>query len=91
MGMSFGAFGQELFSTSLHPTLYLLVRRCQCRDAPYSRLVLLVPEDPLRVPLDKDLETRIDQLLGGSRRDGSPTLEFLLFAAEPEGLDCHAG
>ena len=56
-----------------------------------ARFVLLVPEDPLAIPLDIDLEPRIDQLFGGGRRDGSPTLELLLFAAKPERLGSHDG
>ena len=56
-----------------------------------ARFVLLVPEDPLAIPLDIDLELRIDQLFRGRRRDGGPTFELLLFAAQPEALGGHDG
>ena len=56
----------------------------------HSRLIFFVLENPLAVTLDKDLEACIDQSFGDFWRDGRAMLEFLLFAAEPEGLLSHA-
>lgn len=56
-----------------------------------SRFVLRVVEDALIVPLDIDLETRIDQFLRGGRGECRATLELFLLAAQPECGLGHGG
>ena len=91
IGTSFGADGQLLCSTSVQPTLH--VHKCEHRDLSYAReneylrRVFLVVENALLIALDKDLETSIDEFFGVSGRERRTTLEFLLFAAEPQLLD----
>ena len=86
MTTSPGASCHELFPTSLQPTLpevlaWAIRNTYQLTN---SRRVLFVAEDSLLVLFDKNLKSRIYELLGNIWGDGSSTFEFLLFTAQPE-------
>ena len=62
MGMATGADGQVLFSTSLHPTLYLKLEETQSAQNVNIRLVFRIIKYPLLVAFYCDVETGIKQL-----------------------------
>ena len=67
MGILVGAWGHELFSVSLHPTLFQSQHAATRAALVHLHFVLSVVEYTLIVAFDDDLKTCIDQLLGSGR------------------------
>lgn len=87
MGVETGAEGQELCSASLQPTLEFDSAEVGEEKSVWDLLlVFFVVKDTLRVALDGNVKSGIEELLGGSGGESRSTLKLLLFATEPEGL-----
>jgi len=78
IGISVRALGQELFSTSSHPTLIAWVNTFhETSFRAGVRFVFRIVEDPLLVALNVNLETGFDELAGRGGSQSCSVLERL--------------